>query len=782
MGGTELPGASMQVRNSAGEIVEAWTSSVTPHRINRLVPGGYVLHEEAPAAGYTVATDIPFTVTATDVLCSEKMTDKKVIVRKTDVMGQEVPGATLAVYELHDHDGESYVSDTPVDQWVSTTKPHEVEGLIVGSSYRLTEVVAAEGYVLAQSVDFTVTDDGVDQTVVLVDKQQLVLKTDSGIHALAGAHLEVVDKESGKSVDRWVSGGEVHPVNGLQTGRTYVLVETKAPKGYVLAAPVEFTVTTDLSADDHPITLINKQVMITKSDVTGERELPGATLTVTAKTTGAVCDHWVSGDTPHPVSGLSVGETYLLTEETAPEGYVRTSETIEFTAADDFADQKIVMKDKQVRVTKAEIAGGPEIEGASLQVTIKDTGETVDTWVSAKTPHPVSGLVTGHTYVLTEVIPAPGYATASSITFEVKNDGTDTEMIMEDAPTQLRISKKDLVAGGNSEELPGAKMEIRDADGNVIDQWISGKKPHEIERIPVGLYTLTEITAPDGYETAETIAFEVKDTGKIQSVTMYDAPFREVEISKRAIVNGKGGEELPGAQMSLKDEKGKVIEHWTSGKKPHTLKLESGTYTLTEVTAPAGYATAESVTFQVKKCSRGDYKVTKVEMHDAPLKVQISKTDLTNGKPVPGAVLEVRDSKGKVIEKWTTTKKPHMIERLPVGKYTLTEITAPKGYEVAETVPFEVKDTGEIQKVEMKDKPLEDLPGEKDGNGEKKSGEGEKEKQPETGKTGGGTSAGQTAPRTGDDTDPVGPVTAALLSLLVILGILLHRRVKNTAE
>ena len=172
------------------------------------------------------------------------------------------------------------------------------------------------------------------------------------------------------------------------------------------------------------------------------------------------------------------------------------------------------------------------------------------------------------------------------------------------------------------------------------------------------------------------------------------------------------------------------------------------------------------------------------------------KTDITDSTPLPGAVLEVRDSKGKRIERWTTTKKPHMIERLPVGKYTLTEITAPKGYEVAETISFEVKDTGEIQKVEMKDKPVRETKDEKGGKkpDEEKGGNGKEtneakgeneDKKKETEKAAGGGSAvspaagTSEAPRTGDDTDPVGPAAALILSLLLILGILVFRKAKQ---
>ena len=92
-------------------------------------------------------------------------------------------------------------------------------------------------------------------------------------------------------------------------------------------------------------------------------------------------------------------------------------------------------------------------------------------------------------------------------------------------------------------------------------------------------------------------------------------------------------------------------------------------------------------------------------MKDDVTKVEISKQDITTKKELPGAKLEIRDEDGKTIEKWVSEKKPHYIEKLKVGKYTLVETTAPNGYEVSEAVRFEVDDTGEIQHVVMYDTP-----------------------------------------------------------------------------
>ncbi len=107
--------------------------------------------------------------------------------------------------------------------------------------------------------------------------------------------------------------------------------------------------------------------------------------------------------------------------------------------------------------------------------------------------------------------------------------------------------------------------------------------------------------------------------------------------------------------------------------------------------------TAESITFTVEDTT----EVQKVEMKDDVTKVQISKPIF--GKELPGAKLTILDKDGKTVESWTSEEKPHYIEMLPIGEYTLREETAPDGYLVAEDVKFTVKDTGEIQKVVMKD-------------------------------------------------------------------------------
>ena len=164
-------------------------------------------------------------------------------------------------------------------------------------------------------------------------------------------------------------------------------------------------------------------------------------------------------------------------------------------------------------------------------------------------------------------------------------------------------------------------------------------------------------------------------------------------------------------------------------------------------------------------------EVQKVEMKDDVTKVQISKTDIS-GKELPGAKLTILDKDGKTVESWTSEEKPHYIEMLPIGEYTLREETAPDGYLVAEDVKFTVKDTGEIQKVVMKDevKPTEtptETPAETP----------ETTSTPETKDT--ETTKTSTSPKTGDNTPILFWILLAGVGMAGVGGTVILRKKKK---
>ena len=440
------------------------------------------------------------------------------------------------------------------------------------------------------------------------------------------------------------------------------------------------------------------------------------------------------GSSTHKDAATNSGK-YIVKEIRAPLGYYVNEEPMEVTFTYDGQAVQVLEstctdKPTEMWVSKRDLTNDKELPGATLSIKDSD-GNVVESWVSTDTPHQVTGLHLGDAYTLTETRPADGYALADDITFrllqKVDENGNnlqeaevyyltkkfllfwtwddwklldDATVIMRDDAIKVEISKKDLTT---MEELPGAELTITDKDGKEIDRWVSSDKPHYIEKLPAGDYTLTEVKAPDGYAFAESVPFTVLPTGEVQQFEMLDDVIK-VELSKKDLTTM---EELPGAELTITDKDGKEIDRWVSTDKPHYIeKLPAGTYTLTEITAPDGYAFAESVLFTVLPTG----EVQQFEMRDDVIKVEISKVDITTNKELPGAELIITNKGGKVVEHWTSTDKPHYIEKLPAGEYTLTEVTAPAGYEIAEDISFTVLPTGEVQRVVMKDAPIPEQP------------------------------------------------------------------------
>ena len=123
-----------------------------------------------------------------------------------------------------------------------------------------------------------------------------------------------------------------------------MLKEEIAPDGYVKATSVKFTI--DDTNKIQKVNMIDKIVLISKTDITNVEELEGAELEVIDED-GNVVDKWISTKEPHKVKGLEEGKTYILKEITAPYGY-KITEEIKFDVTTDKDTQKIEMKDMQI--------------------------------------------------------------------------------------------------------------------------------------------------------------------------------------------------------------------------------------------------------------------------------------------------------------------------------------------------------------------------------------------------------------------------------------------------
>lgn len=459
--GNELAGATMQLISADGSIFDEWVSDGAEHIVTKLPAGSYVLHEVAAPEGFVITTDISFSIDDNNAVTVEDIntlaTDEngvptiimvddttKVHITKTDITGdKELPGARLQVI---DENGNV------VDEWISTSEAHIIEGkLIAGKEYTLHEVISAEGYALANDIKFTVSEDGSvdvvnmkdDTTKVEISKTAVIANdtedeiTDSEDTAvpdeLVGVTLQIIDKD-GKVVEEWVTTSERHLIEGkLIAGQTYTLHEVSAPVGYVLAADVEFTVSMDGSVDKVHMADDITKVHISKTDITGDKELEGAKLTVVDEN-GNVVDEWISTTEEHIIEGkLVAGKEYTLHEEISPDGYVVAND-ITFKVSEDGSVDVVVMKDEttKVRISKRDITTDEELPGAKL-IIIDEDGNTVEEWTSTNEAHYIEGkLIVGKTYTFREITAPDGYEIANDIQFTVNEDGSVTEVVMYD--------------------------------------------------------------------------------------------------------------------------------------------------------------------------------------------------------------------------------------------------------------------------------------------------------------------------------------------------------------
>ena len=585
--GTELDGASMSVLDKDGNVIDSWTSvKDSPHVIKRLQVGKtYILREELAPYGYLRATDVEFTISDTAEVQKVKMED-------------EVPVARLLVNKK----GEFLDSVSLLDNAKGMIE--HLFNYVTGNLTDVTfNVYAAEAIRAA---------DGVSADYYAADELVGSITTD---------------------------GNGIAQMDNLPLGRYYI-VEKETSHGYVLDNEPRYV---DLTYRDQDTSLVTYsadwqnarqrvQVEVLKKEKDSDKVLSGAIFGLYAaddivSSKGKVLlakDTLIELKTTDEdgkisfVADLPVDSRYYIKELAAPDGYVTDQEPQEFTfeyqgSGTSVAEYAFTFEDEQttVELSKADLTDKKELPGASLKVTDED-GNTVDEWVSKEEAHIIKGLIVGKKYKMTETKPADGYVTAESIEFTVENTKEVQKHQMLDDVTKVEISKKDIT---DSSEVPGAKLIILDKDGKKVESWTSTDKPHMVEKLPVGEYTLREEQAPDGYLIAEDVKFTVKDTGKVQKVKMKDAhPYGKLVIKK---TDSTSKAALPGAEFELREkESGKVVEKLvtdktgtaTSGKIPIATykngKVEKTVeYILVETKAPNGYELSskkEEIRFEYK--------------------------------------------------------------------------------------------------------------------------------------------------------------------------------------
>ena len=321
-------------------------------------------------------------------------------------------------------------------------------------------------------------------------------------------------------------------IEDLKKGK-YYLKELTTVQGAVLDN-TEYEVVfeqTDTSTKEYVVELNIKNdttvVEFSKMDITGEKEIAGAELTILDKNNNII-DQWTStNDKDHKIEGLIVGEEYTLREEFAPDGYVKAKDQ-KFTVENTAGIQKVDMIDKKVEILKTDVEGNT-IEGVTLVITNTKTKNIVDKWVTTKEAHSVSGLIEGETYVLHEEETVGNYVKAKDIEFTVTEDKQTQTITMIDKIVE--VSKIDSMT---KEKINGAELMVIDENGNIIDSWETSQENHKVKGLEEGKkYKLVEKNAPYGYELAKEIEFIVTEDKENQIVEMEDMPIlTDIKVNK----------------------------------------------------------------------------------------------------------------------------------------------------------------------------------------------------------------------------------------------------------
>ena len=379
------------------------------------------------------------------------------------------------------------------------------------------------------------------------------------------------------------------------------------------------------------------------------------------------------------------------------------------------------------------------------------TKDQAGAWFGAgERPDGVSGTIPYDRagYTIREVVDTvpDGFKQAGewTVTAEQITDGAELQYIVDNhaLSTHLQIVKRDAQTG-NVVPRAGFTFQLLNGDHEPISQ-TSWHPAHTVmntfttdgtgtvtlpESLNPGTYYIRETSAKEPYLVGEDLEITIPADMNLTPVAVAsfydDAATGSIEIVKNDAV---GGHALAGAIFDIRAVgdivrpdgsivalDGETVITITTDERgfacANHLSLGCGTanYEVIEVQAPEGYLLDQSA--HAVELSYADQKTLVINAHldvsNDYTKIDISKFDLTGKQELEGARLSLHGADGTEIDAWTSPDKPHRIEHLSPGTYTLREVMSPRTYDLAQDMTFEIKATGEVQTVTMKDTPIE---------------------------------------------------------------------------
>lgn len=600
--------------------------------------------------------------------------------RKTDVADQNLPGAVLTIYQSND--GKK---GKEVTHWTTTDKEYVVTtGLTAGNTYILEETSVPKGYVKADSIVFRINNDSErtievisggqkdkNGNIVMIDKKTgvQILKVDADGKPLAGAKLAIKDS-AGNIVESWSSTTSAHSIEGtLAEGSNYVLTEIEAPTGYRKAVDIPFKA----EASEKAVVLTMKdaptKASILKTDESG-KALSGAQLVV-KDSTGKELDKWTSDGKAHEITGLlTVGETYTLSEVSAPSGY---------TVA---PDQTFKMEDKdviEVTMVDYQASGSGQIT-VTKKVTYANGGDFIDLiaqddtfyvnlFTDAAGKYPYKGALPQAIHLVN--------ASAGSVTFSDLAQGTYYVYETDANGNVINLDQQGMhngsqfmctVDGGSNTVKLDLKAGPKEGAVNLENVFFDIPTGYSYKgEININKQVLKGTTQTTTDDTFYAGIFTKGDDGVYNLFTVVQLVQNDT-VTVEVPLGGKDGTEPINYYILETDADGNILD------------LDVFEY---EVTGEGTVALS-------KDNLAGNINLVNKIPEDTDGKLRVQKTD-GNGVGLAGASFRLTDEDGSVIDEWTSEASAHELELEP-GTYTLTEVQAPTGYTGAGSVTIKVDD------------------------------------------------------------------------------------------
>lgn len=567
--------------NVESEDARTYNAPEMPDTVKR---GDYRLFKEVPTTSDD--EDQAFTRIAVEGIRFEVVNESERPVVSPDTLEEVAPGGVVTTL-VTDENGFATTRDHVPEGWTAALaygeyRLHEVIPAEVAERVKRNHgvtLVAVDDWHVAiteegQYDPVQVVANRIPQTPLVIQK----VDADTGLAIPLACSFQIFDEEGelvtyedrmGECVlDTWTTVRDGRVTLPMKLGEgTYTLREVAAPEGYVLGEDaVEFTVDECRTWDD-PITVvyaddaIRGKIVISKTDAETGNAVAGAEYCVKAASdiatgdgtvrfkAGEIVGYVTTGtDGTAEVDGLYLG-AYTVYETKSPEGWAL--DCAERTVCIESGGQTvpIVRCDHEVADAPTALhilkAGESEEDGALAGAVfriweIDAEGKAVKGGLDEELTTGEDGTVTlpslSHGLFMVDEVAAPeGYFKAEGaepVKVLVNDQGligraeagaaySDLlELRFVNTPTRVDISKVELTTGA---ELPGASLVVKDADGNVVDEWVSDAEPHRVRGlVPGASYTLEETVAPDGYAVAAAIEFAVEPTGEVQPITMVD--------------------------------------------------------------------------------------------------------------------------------------------------------------------------------------------------------------------------------------------------------------------